>query len=93
MAKRVLCEMVTEEFTGIEYPTPYAGNCFYTSDSKALRDFKKEVLAEHPEMKGKLKVVSAKTAEDKAKAVFEARDRDRGYQEWKAYKTSTGAWM
>ena len=88
MAERVLCEMKKCEWTGIEYPTPYSGNCFYTSDSKALQDFKKEVLAECPEMKGRLRIVSVKTMQDKQAKLAAARERSRAYLEWRAYQST-----
>lgn len=84
MAERVLCEMKTCPWTGMEYPARYEGNCFFTSDSKALQDFKKEVLTEHPELKGKLKIMTVKSQEEKQSAAHEAMERDPKYLEWKA---------
>ena len=88
MAYRVLCEMKTCEWTGIEYPVIYNGNCFITSDSKALQDFKKEVLAKYPELKGKLKIMTLKTQQEKEQAARYAREHNRAYQEWNAYQSS-----
>lgn len=94
MAKRVLCEIVKEEFTGIEYPAPWQGNCFYSEDSAELRKFKEETLASHPELKGRLKVVSVAAMDRKRKAAYAARERSPAYQEWKAYRSSCGGgWM
>lgn len=88
MAKRILCEMKTCEFTGIEYPVPYSGNCFETDDSAALRDFKKEVLADRPEMKGRLKVMTVNSQRKAYEKMLSSRETSRSYLEWRAYESS-----
>lgn len=83
MAKRVLCEIKTCGFTGIEYPSPYEGNCFYSEDSKSLQDFKREALARHPELKGKLKIVTVNSMEKAKTKLVEARNHNVSYIEWR----------
>lgn len=92
MAERVLCEMVTDKWTNITYPKPVNGNCFYTSDSKALQDFKKEVLTEQPELKGKLKIVTVKTMREASVKVDTEREKIPAYLEFKAYQLNGFTW-
>lgn len=92
MAERVLCEMITDKWTDIIYPKPVDGNCFYTNDSKALQDFKKEVLAERPELKGKLKIVTVKTMQAAHLKVDAEREKIPAYLEFKAYQLNGGMW-
>lgn len=90
MTQRVLCEINIDEWTGMNYPSPYNGNCYYTDDSEDLRTWKKEVLKEHPELKGHLKIMTLNSMSAQQQKVKTTRESLPSYQEYIAYIRNGG---
>lgn len=92
MSKRVLCEIQIDEWTNMECPYPYNCNEWFTDDCEGLRNWKKEVLTEHPELKGHLRIMLLKTMENKQAKVQEARELNPAYREYQAYVKNCCRW-